>query len=439
MTHRGRFLGKALLCFLAATGGLAVTGRVAAQGPAGEPGPPVRVVCVGAAGKPVAGAKVYLFQNTGGENSRYRSFGPFETDAEGRASCDEAVFRNAEGSFDRFVYARLPGRLVGVARSANWSGRGVINPELRVSMQPSRTLEGNVTVPRAFDPMRVTVRIQTLHVITGDGSFDYQSLPRSDVFPGLDTALPEIFERRPDAEGRIRFEDLPVRGRVYLLTRSDGLGEAQWRNDGNEIGKPIELKIERESLVFGRVLLPDGRPAAGMRVAARLTSQGRRKNVYLTTFRAATTKEGKFAIRGLPQTEFVLSIEDPRGNFAFRPRENLFIPVDDAEQLTLKMETGILVRGRVFDPDGKPVEGAAFSALADTKIAPGLCHDSTDADGRYQFRLPAGNAKLYFNSLPDGFAYPKPQIVKQLVLNAGQADIDDLDFTLRRKPEGNDR
>ena len=61
--------------------------------------------------------------------------------------------------------------------------------------------------------------------------------------------------------------------------------------------------------------------------------------------------------------------------------------------------------------------------------------DVTDADGRYDLRLPAGTARLYFNSLPDGFAYPRPQIVKRLDVQPGQAAIENLNFTLQRKSD----
>lgn len=79
------------------------------------------------------------------------------------------------------------------------------------------------------------------------------------------------------------------------------------------------------------------------------------------------------------------------------------------------------------------MEGASFSALADTRIEPGLCHDVTDADGPYQFHLPAGRARLYFNSLPDGFVYPNPQIAKRLEVKPRQANIENLNLTLRKQ------
>jgi hypothetical protein len=59
--------------------------------------------------------------------------------------------------------------------------------------------------------------------------------------------------------------------------------------------------------------------------------------------------------------------------------------------------------------------------------------DFTDGNGRYQFRLPSGGAKLYFDALPEGFAYPQPQTVKHLDIQPGQADVQNLDFTIQRQ------
>ena len=86
----------------------------------------------------------------------------------GSASFGEAI-TDKDGHFDRFLYARVPGRLVGVSRSAKWKGEKQINPDLRVVLQPSRPVEGQVTVPPGFNPAEVTVHVRTLHVVNGPG------------------------------------------------------------------------------------------------------------------------------------------------------------------------------------------------------------------------------------------------------------------------------
>jgi hypothetical protein len=93
------------------------------------------------------------------------------------------------------------------------------------------------------------------------------------------------------------------------------------------------------------------------------------------------------------------------------------------------------VSGRIFDQEGKPVQAVGVAAVTGSRGGPGLGQDSTDGNGRYQFRLPAGSACLYFSGLPDGFAYPDPQIVKRLEIKSGQTDIQNLDFTIQRQSD----
>jgi hypothetical protein len=393
----------------------------------------LQAICVDEHGKTVAGAEVHLFQYKG-SIARYLHFGPFTSDGEGKVTCPEALLSNDRGNFDRWVYARIPGRLVGVGRTAKWTNRAVINQEFKVQLRPARTIEGDVIVPPNFDCRNVVVQVRTLQVANGDGDLDFEGFPRDDQFPGLDDALPELFECHPDAEGTIRFTDIPARGRLYLVTRGDGLGEAQWRNDGKMVDQQIQITIEPESSVSGRVLSPDFKPVAGAKVTARLRSEGGGKNgiFFESSFRAEADKNGHFEIHGLPQRKITLSIEDPHKQWAFRPREDQLPWPDEPRKRLVLMEPAILVTGRVLDPDGKPVEGAGFSAVVDGNAGAGLDDDMTDNSGRYRLHLPAGAANLYFNSLPNGFVYPEPQIVKRLEIESGQGAIENLDFSVIR-------
>jgi thiol-disulfide isomerase/thioredoxin len=394
----------------------------------------VTVMCVNKDGKPVAGAEVHLFQSVVGEPGRYKHFGPFAADDEGLAACPRAVVSDGQGHFDRWAYARIPGRLVGVGRSANWKKRAPINPELRVELQPSRSVEGFVTVPGGFDPTQVLVHTQVLHIKTGPGNLDFQGFPRHLPFDGLDKVLADVFDKHPDAEGHIRFDDVPVQGSLYLLTVADGLGEAQWRNSNNAFDEPIRLTISKEAILTGRVVSPEGKPAVGLTVSARLSITPEKQVFHLSTFRAQTDEQGHFIVHGLPETPFVLSVEDPSHQWIMGPRENLRIAAGESKDAEVEMEIGVAVSGSVIDTEGDPVEGAALSALADTQIGSGLAHDTSDRDGRYRLRLPSGRARLYFNSLPDGFVYPDPQIIARLDITAGQNPIEGLDFTISTKP-----
>ena len=108
----------------------------------------VNVLCVDAQGKPVPNAEVFLFQKPAGDKTPYVQSGPFKSDEQGRAVCAEAIFSNESGNFDRWIYARVPGRLIGTARGAKWTNRAAFNSEGRVKLHPSRSIEGQVNVPR---------------------------------------------------------------------------------------------------------------------------------------------------------------------------------------------------------------------------------------------------------------------------------------------------
>ncbi|HVX14213.1 MAG TPA: carboxypeptidase regulatory-like domain-containing protein [Pirellulales bacterium] len=421
-------LASALCCIAAAEGPKA--GESGASNAAAQD-EPVTVLCVDRAGKPVVGAEVHLFQAVAGEPVRYKQFGPFVSDEKGRAACPRAVPTDGDGHFDRWAYARVPGRLVGVGRTANWKGRSRINAEFRVQLEPSRTVEGVVTVPDGFDVTRVTVHTQVLHINTGSGDFDYQSFPRHLPFAGLHTAFPEIFDKQPDAAGHVRFDDVPVQGSLYLLTVGEELAEAQWRNENKRFDEPIRLAVAKEGVLAGRVELPDGTPAVGMRVAASL-SAGPLGVFFLSTFEAVTDDDGRFAVHALPAVPFDLSVRDPSRRWIMRPIERLSVANGETKEVAFSMETGVDVSGRVVDADGKPVEAAYVVALTDTQPGSGLADDGTDGDGRYRLRLPSGRAKLYFSGLPSGFIYPEPRIMKRLEITAGQDAVENLDFTLYR-------
>ncbi len=418
-----------LLC-LANAAGLTSKPVAACQG---QPAQTVDMLCVDADDKPVAGAEIHLFQFDH-DADRYKTFGPFKSDDEGKATCPEPLIQKESGNFDRWIHARVPGKFVGATRCAKWTNRKPINPQGKVTLYPSTSVAGEVRVPPGFDVTSVTVKVRTMEIRYGPKLFDHHSFTREDHFPGLDTSLPNLFERHPDVQGKIQFDDVPFRGRMLLVTSAKGLAEAQWRNERETIDVPIDLTLSEECGLSGRAQIPDGKPAVGIEVAARISDSSR--VYYHSTFTTFTGANGEFVIHGLPSKDVVLTASDPKGKWMMRPIEDVHIAPGEGTKIQINMEPGAMISGRVLDPDGKPVKGAAISAVSDTDPGSGLGGDMTDADGRYRFRIPSGGARLYFNALPDGFAYPNPQIVKTLDVARGQADIENMDFVLERKAEG---
>ncbi len=396
---------------------------------------PVSIQCIDSEKQPVAGAEVYLFQSDG-KTMVYKSFGPLKSDADGKLVCDSALYQTEDpgevltktGNYDRWIYARVPGRLVGVARSSRWKHLVEFNAEGIVTLEPSRSLEGQVTVPEGFDVTQVKVIVRRLHVSIGSDYVNFQLFPRDTSFPGLDTALPDIFERHPDAEGKLRFDDVPVRGSLYVITTATGLGEAQWSNEDQQFGRPIEIKVPQECRLSGRVLTPEGNPAGNIKVVAKLQSPPTQQfGVHGSSFYETTDDHGDFSVRGLPPCELLLSIKDPNKRWAFRPlRLANRQPNDDVREM-FKLMPVVNVSGQVVDDSGNPVAGASLAA------APDLDNDRTRDDGTFQLSLPTGKARIYFDKLSHAYVYPEPQFVKELNIEPGQADIKDLKITVRRK------
>lgn len=395
----------------------------------------VHMICVDEGGKPVSGAEVHLFQYSGGDAGRYVHCGPFTTNAAGEAICSDPIVMSDDGNYDRFLYARVPGALVGMGRSSKWKYFGPINSAGKVVLQPSQSVDGTIHVPPGFDPTRVVVRVLLLAFIDGSGETE-NSFPRYDGFPGLDTSLPGSFECRPDSRGRFRFADVPVKGRLYVAASGDGLGEGQWWNRGKRFDKPIEITLDKESRVSGIVETPDGRPAAGMKIKLQISPKVSFEKPlmgYQSSFRTETDAAGHFLLQGLPEVKMMLYVEDPKGHWVFRPLQNVSMPPPEMRTVfDCRMEHGMMVRGRVLDPEGKPLQGADVSAVADANFQAYLGHSRTDANGRYQFHLPAGHAELYLSGLPQGFAYPNPDTFKTLELKAGESELQIPDFTVHR-------
>jgi hypothetical protein len=271
-----------------------------------------------------------------------------------------------------------------------------------------------------------------MHVRNGPEPFDYDSFPRSEQFRGLDRALPEIFEVAPDMTGRFTFRDVPKKGRLYLYSEAAGLAEAQWTNSDQVFERDIVFRFSKEGIARGEIRSPEGKKLPGIEVSARLSGRGRLSPSYLTTFRTTTDDEGQFELRGLPHTEFVLSVSDPKNRWAIQPIENLLIAAGEAKSFEITLEELVSISGRVIDLAGKPIAQAAISVLVDSDEGPGLDHDVTDEDGQYLLRIPPGKAKIYFNALPEGIAYPDPQIVKRLEVESGQAPLTEVNFSLER-------
>lgn len=171
---------------------------------------------------------------------------------------------------------------------------------------------------------------------------------------------------------------------------------------------PFELRIWRGDTVKGRVRLPGGKPAAGMQVmlGARIDGPDWIQRLGLMNMNqfsfdhgehpnwhsmAVTNEQGEFE-GALPPSEantFTTLSCGTRDTLRYEEKWEPAQVGDDT--ITIQLEAGVRLHGRVVDTDGKPVARAEVFASGQHRH-----EDSslTDAEGRYELRARPGVARV---------------------------------------------
>lgn len=396
--------------------------------------PRILVMCVDADAKPIANAEIHVWQyrpqpDGGGKMQHY---GPFASDAAGLAKTAVALTYRG-GRFDRWVYARVAGKLVGAARRLVYAKPKDDTAEaIEVALQPSRSVRGRVAVPDGFARDKVRIRVMGLNGMIGDNPWA-QPFPRQSSITSLRNSLPERFDCAVNDEGAFELQDMPENALLYIAAEAPGLAQAQWfnaRRPGRLIPESIDLEMQPEAAFGGTVVAHDGKPCGNAEVILqiqRVEGAGVRDS-----FRTTTDDTGAYRLTGLPPGQFSLAVESKAG--VFRPMAVELAKQERRTKEPLQLELGVEVRGVVVEyPGRKPVPAVSVAAICDDDQHTRLGHGSTDELGRFSMRLPAGVALLYFSGIPDGFAYPKPQVVTTLQVAKDTLELTHLQLELSRK------
>ncbi len=157
---------------------------------------------------------------------------------------------------------------------------------------------------------------------------------------------------------------------------------------------PVTIAVERGVTVTGRVLDPDGKPVVDATVAPALTGSGNSLTGD-TRFSVTTDKDGRFT-SVLPASgirEYNLVAHD--GKYGqWRTWANGVLPPfrtkpgEAVRDLELRLTRPATVRGRVTDPDGRPVPGREVRASAADRLENRYYDPTvmTAADGSYELR-----------------------------------------------------
>lgn len=205
-------------------------------------------------------------------------------------------------------------------------------------------------------------------------------------------------------------------------------------------GLPTEYTFRLEDAVTasGRVVDEKGKPVAGARVEVTLASDPRphqsdgrlRYNRWLAEAddRPTTDANGRWKINNLPnhpEVELHLLVTHP--DYVADERWNAKTAGVTTKMFregtaTVTLKSGVIVRGRVTDPDGKPIKDALVIHGDDPYGSWTPCKFATDAEGRFRLpALPAGPRTL--TVVAPGFA---PQMCKLDL----KPDLADQDFRM---------
>jgi hypothetical protein len=392
-----------LICALAVPGAFGAPPSPAAP----EPGDGIVLGhVVDAAGRPIAGADVRLtrLDRDLGPLS-YSSMRATRSDAAGAFRFDGVAHSSwLLDARDGQRYLPYPRRIV-----MKRQGQAVDADELK--LEPAATVEG--VVKDEFGRP-----IEGVGVAVGDGGLQGKNVDPVaviDLHTGQTFKLPpgSSYPRLPlrialtDAEGRFRLG--PILPEIPTSLRIGGLAAYHDTTVTNVFAPAggaasVEVVLRRGASVVGRLLLPDGRPAAGARVSLLLLETQPSQDAWIVLPRGSdgqcgveaaglvTGPEGLFRFEGLHCGRYVVTA-DVHG-FARSTSSLLAILRDgDVVPIEMELEFGRAVRGRLADPGAMGVAGTVVEVLAAkgerSGVEPFLAPQRRvlGSDGAFEFRL----------------------------------------------------
>ena len=315
---------------------------------------------VTAAGRPLAGVKVWLAPGQGGDDPRETV-----SDAQG-------VYRFEHLLPDFYDLAVTPPEgLAGALRTVGLLRPGQTATTADFSLTPGALVSGTVT------DLRTHVPLAGAHLLAGD-----------EILHG---AAPDSWLLVTDAEGKysVRLPVTSSQNLQYLGNLPGYLPANQYLNLAEgQTRTGVDLRMSFSARLRGVVLLPDGTPAAGARVKTGFwTMSANSPDEYLTV----ADGQGRFETRPLQWDS-----PDPYVVWASDPQRNLagLVWAADQSPLEIRLAPGAYVTATAATADGKPASGVSFALRAlspDAKFEETFVLDDTDATGKLRVGpLPAG-------------------------------------------------
>ena len=274
-----------------------------------------------------------------------------------------------------------------------------------VTLIPGQILEGVVRSAsgRAVSGAEVVLRGSTNTI---------QSLGRDE----------EPAEFTTEEDGRFAFDSLAADVPYNVSASATGFAEARLEGLRLPLDEAVELRLDPAASLRGRVLGSEGQPLEGASIRARGEPDGAGQAALDTAWASARTDaDGRFELEDLARARWRLTVR-AQDHVSRDDIELTVRPPETPPDLTIQLERGATLRGRITGPDGEAVTDARIQRRR-TETASSVrfvtVGGASAADGRFSLDgLPLGPLSLSFSA--EGYL----EAVRDLEIQAGENQLD---------------
>ena len=252
----------------------------------------------------------------------------------------------------------------------------------RLAVGESMTDEWDAVLLDPHCPLQLTATSD------GMGSFTID-----DLAPGSTAGLDVVDDRY----AQLRFQDefkVPTDGSIVTL-----LGALRVPTDGSIVSRDFTL---RRAAQFSGRIVRNGKPVAGVEVGAQSVNRDDAGHPNAGGWgEAVTDADGRFVIKRMAAGTYNIALKlDDKQQSEFTAVAHDSVALREGATVAgmdFKLIGGSIIRGRLVDLVGRPIanSGVGVYGPAHPLFGAWVQSTSTDADGRYSLRVPAGEQYVY--------------------------------------------